>query len=69
MIRKVMAEAIDVKAGLKLVLDKLESAYIARSKVINLFRLDKVRGCCKIYIKQQDFAFAKWINVVYIPSI
>lgn len=33
MIRKVMADAIDVKAGLKIVLDKVESAFAARSKV------------------------------------
>lgn len=33
MIRKVMADAIDVKAGLKLVLEKVETAFAARSKV------------------------------------
>lgn len=33
MIRRVMGDGIDVKAGLKLVLENLEKAFNARSKV------------------------------------
>lgn len=33
MIRKVMGDAIDVKAGLKCILDKLQSSYAARAQV------------------------------------
>lgn len=33
MIRKTMTEVVDVKAGLKIILDKLEAAFAQRSKV------------------------------------